>query len=80
MIGIALLDQKMKTILAPSHIQDRGFLTNIFSLRWYEKAQPFIYLSSRKRGIYSIGPARLDSGDLFGIFEKTKEIDTEPIL
>ncbi|HSB65178.1 MAG TPA: hypothetical protein VLD65_01290, partial [Anaerolineales bacterium] len=26
-------------ILAPSHIPERGFLTNIFSLRWYEKAR-----------------------------------------
>ena len=61
-------------VLAPSHIQDRGFLTNIFSLRWYEKARRSYTLLLRKRGIYSIGPARLDTGDLFGIFEKTNEI------
>src|SRR4030043_2164688 len=61
-------------VLAPSHIQDRGFLTNIFSLRWYEKARRSYTLLLRKRGIYSIGPARLDTGDLFGIFEKTNDI------
>jgi uncharacterized protein (DUF58 family) len=61
-------------VLAPSHLQDRGFLTNIFSLRWYEKARRSYTLLLRKRGIYSIGPVRLDTGDLFGIFEKTNEI------
>jgi uncharacterized protein (DUF58 family) len=59
-------------VLAPSHIQDRGFLTNVFSLRWYEKTQRSYSLLLRKRGVYSVGPARLDSGDLFGIFENIK--------
>lgn len=69
-----------KEVLAPSHIQDRGFLTNTFSLRWYEKARRSYTLLLRKRGVYSIGPARLDSGDLFGIFEKTKEITKSEYL
>jgi len=60
-------------VLAPSHIKDHGFLTNIFSLRWYEKARRSYTLLLRKRGIYSVGPARLDTGDLFGIFEKNEE-------
>jgi len=67
-------------ILAPSHIQERGFLTNVFSLRWYEKARRSYVLVLRKRGIYSIGPARIDTGDLFGIFEKTKEISQNQLL
>jgi uncharacterized protein (DUF58 family) len=67
-------------ILAPSHIQDRGYLINIFSLRWYEKARRSYILSLRKRGIYSIGPARLDTGDLFGIFEETKEIPQNQLI
>jgi uncharacterized protein (DUF58 family) len=67
-------------ILAPSHINDRGFLTNVFSLRWYEKAQRSYRLLLRKRGVYSIGPARLDTGDLFGIFEKNIEINQNQIL
>jgi len=64
-------------VLAPSHIKERGFLTNVFSLRWYEKARRSYILHAQKRGIYSIGPAKLDSGDLFGIFEQTKDI-TQP--
>ncbi len=59
--------------LAPSHIPERGFLTNIFSLRWYEKARRTYTLLLRKRGIYAVGPTRLESGDLFGIFEQRAE-------
>lgn len=61
-------------VLSPSHNQSRGFLTNVVSLRWYEKERRSYTLLLRKRGVYSVGPARLDSGDLFGIFENIKEI------
>lgn len=60
-------------VMAPSHIPDRGFLTNVFSLRWFERARRSYNLLFRKRGVYSVGPARLDSGDLFGFYEQTKE-------
>jgi uncharacterized protein (DUF58 family) len=60
-------------VLAPSHIPDRGFLTNIFSLRWYERSRRKYTLRFRKRGAYTIGPARIDSGDLFGFFEQARE-------
>jgi uncharacterized protein (DUF58 family) len=59
-------------LIAPSHIPDQGLLTNVFSLRWYEKARRFYTLIFRKRGIYAIGPAHLESGDLFGMFELSK--------
>jgi uncharacterized protein (DUF58 family) len=67
-------------VLAPSHLKDRGFLTNIFSLHWYEKAQRSYTLLLRKRGIYSVGPARLDTGDLFGIFENKTEVSSNQYL
>jgi uncharacterized protein (DUF58 family) len=67
-------------ILAPSHIQERGYLTNIFSLRWYEKARRSYDLLLRHRGIYAVGPARLDSGDLFGIFEKRQQFGNHEYL
>lgn len=67
-------------ILAPSHIKDRGFLTNLFSLRWYEKAERSYALLLRKRGIYSMGPASMDSGDLFGIFEKSRVLDQKQYI
>ena len=60
-------------VMAPSHIPDRGFLTNVFSLRWFERARRTYSLQFRKRGIYPVGPVRLDSGDLFGFYEQHKE-------
>lgn len=67
-------------ILTPSHLQDRGFLTNIFSLRWNEKARRRYNLLLRSRGIFTIGPARVDSGDIFGIFEKHMEVGSHQYL
>jgi uncharacterized protein (DUF58 family) len=64
-----------ETVLAPSHIKERGYLTNIFSLRWYEKKRRSYTLLLRERGIYTAGPATIDSGDLFGIFDKNMIFD-----
>jgi uncharacterized protein (DUF58 family) len=60
-----------ENILAPSHVPDKGFLTHVFSLRWYERARRSYALLYRKRGVYPIGPAQLESGDLFGIYEQS---------
>jgi uncharacterized protein (DUF58 family) len=59
-------------ILAPSHVTDMGFLTHVFSLRWYERVFRCYNLVYRKRGVYPVGPAQLESGDLFGIYEQTR--------
>ncbi len=57
-------------LLSPTHIEDRAELINLFSLRWYERTRRVYTLLFRKRGVYTLGPARLESGDLFGIFEQ----------
>lgn len=69
-----------ENILAPSHIKDHGYLTNIYSLRWYEKIRRSYTLLLRRRGIYAIGPAKVDSGDLLGIFEKVTTLETHQYL
>lgn len=61
-------------ILAPSFSQDLGFLTHVFSLRWYERSRRTYNLIFRKRGIYPLGSCKLTSGDLFGIYEKTQAV------
>jgi len=61
-----------ETILAPSHLPEMGLLTNIFSLRWFERARRRYRLLFRKRGVYPLGPPRMQSGDLFGIYEDTR--------
>ena len=60
-------------VLAPSHIPGQGFLTHVFSLRWFERTQRTYALLFRKRGAYMVGPAQLESGDLFGIYSSTRE-------
>jgi uncharacterized protein (DUF58 family) len=62
-----------ESILAPSHIMERGFLTHVFSLRWYERARRRYTLLFRKRGMYKIGPALLRSGDPLGMYEQTRK-------
>jgi uncharacterized protein (DUF58 family) len=62
-----------ESILTPSHIMERGFLTHVFSLRWFERARRRYTLLFRKRGMYKIGPALLRSGDPLGMYEQTRE-------
>lgn len=56
-------------VLQPTHISDIGVLINFFSLRWFERKRYHYNLYLRKRGVYPIGPPRLESGDLFGLFD-----------
>jgi uncharacterized protein (DUF58 family) len=67
-------------LLAPSHIQEQGLLTNIFSLRWFERARRKYEILFVKRGVYQIGPVEMMSGDLFGIFEEKKEGTSTQLL
>lgn len=75
--AIAPLDEQT---LAPSHIPDQGFLTNLFSLRWFERARRRYQLKLRQRGIYAVGPARLTSGDLFGMYEREQEHGPQDVI
>jgi uncharacterized protein (DUF58 family) len=61
-------------LLAPTHVTTEGMLVNVFSLRWFERARRQYTLKFRKRGVYPVGPARLQSGDLFGMYEDLKEV------
>jgi uncharacterized protein (DUF58 family) len=63
-----------ETVLAPSHIPAQGYLVNLFSLRWFERASRTYTLRFRQRGIYQVGPASLESGDLFGLYNQTREV------
>lgn len=69
-----------ENLLSPSHMPDIGTLLSLFSLRWYERDRRTYELLLRKRGIYKLGPARLESGDLFGLFEQQREDDQADYL
>jgi uncharacterized protein (DUF58 family) len=60
--------------LAPSHLPDQGFLTNVFNLRWYETKRRSYSLLFRQRGVYPVGPVRMQSGDIFGMYERSMEL------
>ena len=58
--------------LVQTHLADEGLLVSLFSLRWFERSVRHYTLIFRRRGYYLVGPARLTSGDLFGLFEETQ--------
>jgi uncharacterized protein (DUF58 family) len=55
-------------LLVPSHEQERGFLVSLLSLRWYERVRRRYSLHCFRRGVYSLGPVRYQSGDIFSLF------------
>jgi len=64
---------KDEDILVPSFVPEEGLLTNALSLRWFEKTSRSYTLLFRKRGFYKVGPATLQSGDVFGMFEFSRK-------
>lgn len=71
---------EQEELLAPTHLPDQGLLTNVFSLRWFERARRSYSLLFRKRGVYSVGPVKLESGDMFGIFDRSEQRDPSELL
>ena len=62
-----------ENLLRPTHMPDVGALVSLFSLRWHERDRRLFTLLLHKRGVYRLGPAQLESGDLFGLFEQVDE-------
>lgn len=65
--------QPNEKALAPSHLPLTGVLEMRASLMWHERARWEYHIPCNKRGYYSLGPATLASGDLFGLFERSLE-------
>lgn len=60
--------------LSPSHIPLTGFLDSRASLLWNERARWDYTIPCNKRGYYTLGPAQIATGDLFGLFERTLDV------
>lgn len=56
--------------LAPSHIPLSGYLSQRAALGANERARWDYRIPCKHRGFYTLGPARIKSGDLFGLFER----------
>jgi uncharacterized protein (DUF58 family) len=52
---------------------DARILSRTLSVGWYERIRVHYRVRAEKRGYLVFGPARLDSGDLFGLFRSTRE-------
>ena len=69
-----------ESVLAPSHIEDELLLTHLFSLRWYDRLRREYSLLFKKRGVYAVGPARLSSGDLFGMYQQSRQLENREYI
>jgi uncharacterized protein (DUF58 family) len=61
-------------IVSSSDRLQRRVLTNLFSLRWYERVRRRHRLKGEMRGVYDLTPALITSGDLFGFRQRRAEI------
>jgi uncharacterized protein (DUF58 family) len=63
-LQVTMLDGEVQ----PSTKPDVGLLSNLVSLRWFERVKWQYRLRCDARGFYAFGPTHLQSGDLFGLF------------
>ena len=61
------------TELSNASKDHRRTLTNLLSLRWYERVRRRYLLTAQRRGAYEFGPALLASGDIFGFQTRLRE-------
>ena len=57
-----------------------NILRHSTSLAWYERIKWEYRIKSDHRGFYRVGPARLESGDLFGFFRSQKLVSDDVYL
>lgn len=64
-LPVTILDGKVQ----PSTKPDVGLLSNLVSLRWFERARWRYRVRCDHRGFYAFGPTHFQAGDLFGLFQ-----------
>ena len=67
--GVTVLNGEVQVSTKP----EVALLSTVMSLRWFEKAEWHYQLRCERRGFFPFGPARLQSGDLFGLFRSCDE-------
>lgn len=60
----------VKGVLHHTHKQTRRMLTNLVSLRFYERLRKHYRFRAKQRGALEFGPLELSSGDMFGFQTK----------
>ena len=66
-----------KKTMLESHRPEAGRLANMFRLPPFGKSSLSYRVSLQQRGVFALGPARLESGDPFGIYTHSKTIKGE---
>ena len=61
--------------MAVSSSPNTNIIMHNTSLAWYERIRWEYKIKGKARGFYRIGPARMESGDLFGFFESHKPVE-----
>ena len=56
--------------LFPSPTGQRGTFRSALSIRWFERVNRHHRILCTRRGFYPLGPVRLTSGDIFGLFRQ----------
>lgn len=64
----------LKGTLHFTHKQTRRMLTNLDSLRFYERVRKHYRVRAMQRGALEFGPVELSSGDMFGLRTQRQEI------
>lgn len=64
---------KEEAQLQESHIPKVGRLVNVFRLGPYSRTRRRYQIQLRERGVYPLGPVRLESGDPFGLYTGSVE-------
>lgn len=59
---------------------DRVMLTSLLSLGWYHRIVRRYSVECQRRGHFYLGPTRLRSGDLFGMFNRAVRYDRDHLL
>jgi len=67
--GLTVQDAAVETVF---HWEASG-LGITTSLAWYERARFKYRLRAIRRGFYRLGPVRLESGDLFGVYSRGRQ-------
>ena len=69
----------LKGKTAASH-EGRVILNNMFPINWYHRIKRRYPMRCLQRGTFVFGPARISSGDLFGLFRREKRYDKPDYL
>jgi uncharacterized protein (DUF58 family) len=70
----------LKGTLHFTHKQTRRMLTNLFSMRFYERVRKHYRFRAKQRGALEFGPVELSSGDMFGLRTQRVEIPQTDLL